>query len=45
MHYGLDIGGTKIEFAVFNRHYQRLYSQRINTPVQNYPAFLTRKTN
>ncbi len=40
MHYGLDIGGTKIELAAFNKDFHRLYNERIPTPLTNYPDLL-----
>lgn len=40
MHYGLDIGGTKIEVAVFDTNFQRLESIRVPTPSQDYQEFL-----
>lgn len=39
--YGFDIGGTKIEIAVFNDKLEKLYSERIPTPHQNYEEWLT----
>ena len=41
MHYGLDIGGTKIETARFNRELQQLDSTRITTPVDNCDDFIS----
>ena len=40
MFYGLDIGGTKIELAVFNQQLDKLYSERIETPKQSYQDWL-----
>jgi N-acetylglucosamine kinase len=40
MHYGLDIGGTKIELAVFNAAMQPLQNWRLATPTKDYAAFL-----
>lgn len=40
MHYGLDIGGTKIEVAVFDTNFQSLESIRVPTPGQDYQEFL-----
>lgn len=40
MHYGVDIGGTKIEFAVFDANYDRVSSRRIDTLTDNYEDFL-----
>lgn len=39
-YYGLDIGGTKIELAVFDRELNQLYSERVNTPTQDYQQWL-----
>ena len=39
MHYGLDIGGTKIEIAVFNHNYIVQSTQRIPTPTSDYQVF------
>ncbi|MEO2267449.1 ROK family protein [Pseudoalteromonas sp. YIC-656] len=38
--FGLDIGGTKIETAIFNNDLEQLQSWRIATPTQNYQALL-----
>ncbi|KGJ88680.1 ROK family protein [Thalassotalea sp. ND16A] len=40
LHYGLDIGGTKIEIGIFNSELTMLESWRIETPTQNYDEFL-----
>lgn len=40
MIYGLDIGGTKIEIAVFSDTMEQLDSWRTETPTQDYAAFL-----
>ena len=40
MHYGLDIGGTKIEIAVFNKNYEVQTTQRVPTPTQDYLSFI-----
>ena len=40
MHYGLDIGGTKIELAVFDSDMQLLHSWRTATPTADYQQFL-----
>lgn len=39
-HYGLDIGGTKIELAVFNQQLEKLYSERVPTPQTSYEEWL-----
>lgn len=38
--YGIDIGGTKIETAIFNSEFEKLDSWRIATPTQNYSLFI-----
>lgn len=40
MLYGLDIGGTKIELAVFNQKLEKQYSERVATPKENYQEWL-----
>ncbi|MFD0965891.1 N-acetylglucosamine kinase [Seminibacterium arietis] len=40
MYYGVDIGGTKIELAVFNQQLDKLYSERIATPQNSYQEWL-----
>ncbi len=40
MHYGIDVGGTKTEFAVFDSKFNRQHSHRIKTPTGNYNEFL-----
>ena len=40
MLYGLDIGGTKIEFAVFDGRLKCAYTQRAPTPTHDYQDFL-----
>lgn len=40
MHYGLDIGGTKMELAVFDASFVCLERTRRETPTDDYPAFL-----
>lgn len=39
-HYGLDIGGTKIELAVFNEKLEKLHSERVPTPQSSYEDWL-----
>lgn len=39
-YYGLDIGGTKIELAVFNQKLEKLHSERVDTPKEDYQAWL-----
>ncbi|WP_131976737.1 N-acetylglucosamine kinase [Cricetibacter osteomyelitidis] len=40
MFYGFDIGGTKIELAVFNEKLEKQYSERVNTPKDSYENWL-----
>lgn len=40
MYYGLDIGGTKIELAAFDQHFNRQKQQRCATPLDDYSLFL-----
>lgn len=40
MLYGVDIGGTKIEFAVFDAQLTRIESMRIKTPTECYSDLL-----
>ena len=40
MIYGLDIGGTKIELAVFDAGLNQVDARRIKTPVSDYEQFL-----
>lgn len=39
-YYGLDIGGTKIELAVFNQKLEKLHSERVPTPQHDYQEWL-----
>ncbi|MBR0573646.1 MULTISPECIES: N-acetylglucosamine kinase [Pasteurellaceae] len=39
-YYGLDIGGTKIELAVYNEQLDKLYSERTPTPQTSYEDWL-----
>lgn len=40
MLYGFDIGGTKIELAVFNDKLEKQYSERVPTPKDSYEEWL-----
>ena len=40
MLYGFDIGGTKIELAVFNKKLEKQYSERVETPKESYADWL-----
>lgn len=42
MIYGLDIGGTKTEIAIFDQRMNQVDSWRIATPKDDYELFLTR---
>lgn len=41
MHYGLDVGGTKIELAIFDGEFKLNNSWRVATPGDNYQELLT----
>ena len=45
MLYGLDIGGTKIELAVFNSQLEKQYSERVETPKTSYEHWLNAIVN
>ncbi len=36
MYYGFDVGGTKIEFGAFNEKLERVATERVPTPTDNY---------
>lgn len=36
MYYGFDVGGTKIEFGAFNQQLERIATERVATPTDNY---------
>ncbi|MCG8707193.1 ROK family protein [Brenneria sp. 4F2] len=40
MHYGFDIGGTKIEMAAYDAQLNQLLCRRVSTPTTDYRAFL-----
>ncbi|MFZ7165489.1 N-acetylglucosamine kinase [Avibacterium avium] len=40
MLYGFDIGGTKIELAVFDEKLEKHYSERVDTPKESYEQWL-----
>ncbi|WP_032092874.1 MULTISPECIES: N-acetylglucosamine kinase [Pasteurellaceae] len=40
MLYGFDIGGTKIELAVFNEKLEKQYTERVPTPKEDYRQWL-----
>lgn len=40
MHYGFDIGGTKIEIGVFDDNFQPVWKKRVPTPHSSYEYFV-----
>ncbi|WP_112479928.1 N-acetylglucosamine kinase [Vibrio variabilis] len=40
MYYGFDVGGTKIEFGAFNEKLERVATERVPTPVDDYQVLL-----
>ncbi|NGZ14380.1 N-acetylglucosamine kinase [Vibrio aestuarianus] len=36
MYYGFDVGGTKIEFGAFNENLERVATERVPTPTDDY---------
>lgn len=40
MYYGFDMGGTKIELAVFDQNLNQLWQKRVATPKSDYQALL-----
>ena len=40
MHYGIDVGGTKIEFAVFDGRFEKLDDHRIDTITDDYQGLV-----
>ncbi|MGF1747835.1 N-acetylglucosamine kinase [Vibrio cionasavignyae] len=40
MYYGFDVGGTKIEFGAFNENLERVATERVPTPSDNYQVLL-----
>lgn len=41
MHYGIDVGGTKTEFAVFDSAFEPLNRSRVATHTEDYEKFLS----
>ena len=39
MLYGLDIGGTKMELVVYDHQHKKIFTQRVDTPTDDYEAF------
>ncbi|MDG3088154.1 N-acetylglucosamine kinase [Vibrio hannami] len=40
MYYGFDVGGTKIEFGAFNEKLERVATERVPTPVDDYQVLV-----
>lgn len=40
MYYGFDVGGTKIEFGAFNEKLERVATERVPTPTDDYQLLL-----
>lgn len=40
MYYGIDLGGTKIEFGAFDNELNRVYTLRVPTPANDYPKLI-----
>ncbi|MEZ9426345.1 N-acetylglucosamine kinase [Vibrio lentus] len=40
MYYGFDVGGTKIEFGAFNEKLERVATERVPTPSEDYQLLL-----
>ncbi|MGB7996982.1 MAG: N-acetylglucosamine kinase [Photobacterium halotolerans] len=40
MYYGFDVGGTKIEFGAFNEKLERVATERVPTPGDDYEALI-----
>ena len=40
MYYGFDVGGTKIEFGAFSEQLERMATERVKTPTDNYSLLL-----
>ncbi|WP_046224282.1 N-acetylglucosamine kinase [Vibrio sp. ECSMB14106] len=40
MYYGFDVGGTKIEFGAFNEKLERVATERVPTPTEDYQLLL-----
>ncbi|MBD8514526.1 N-acetylglucosamine kinase [Photobacterium sp. 2_MG-2023] len=40
MYYGFDVGGTKIEFGAFNEQLERVATERVPTPGDDYEALI-----
>ncbi|MDN3609955.1 N-acetylglucosamine kinase [Vibrio ostreicida] len=44
MYYGFDVGGTKIEFGAFNHKLERVATERVPTPTDDYLLLLNTLT-
>jgi N-acetylglucosamine kinase len=40
MYYGFDVGGSKIALGIYNLQRQQVWSKRVTTPKNDYPALL-----
>ncbi|MCK6264967.1 N-acetylglucosamine kinase [Vibrio sp. ZSDE26] len=40
MYYGFDVGGTKIEFGAFDQQLNRVATERVPTPTDDYPLLV-----
>lgn len=40
MYYGFDVGGTKIEFGAFNKQLERVATERVPTPTDDYAKLI-----
>ncbi len=40
MYYGFDVGGTKIEFGAFNEKLERVATERVPTPTEDYDLLI-----
>lgn len=45
MYYGFDVGGTKIEFGAFNEQLERVATERVPTPTDDYQLLVDTITN
>lgn len=41
MYYGFDVGGTKIEFGAFNNQLERIATERVATPTDDYDLLIS----
>ncbi len=45
MYYGFDVGGTKIEFGAFNQQLERVATERVPTPTEDYDLLVSTLAN